>query len=87
MSKVLIYSAANLANTGRMVGVNLGLHEAKKALLKGDISSPIVVYTKQDELKTTTGNISNEIHVKTDNGDTITFIDAKVDVKKEMEIN
>ena len=86
MSKVLIYSAANLANTGRMVGVNLGLHEAKKALLKGDISSPIVVYTKQDELKTTTGNISNEIHVKTDNGDTITFIDAKVDVKKEMEI-
>ena len=86
MSKVLIYSAANLANTGRMVGVNLGLHEAKKALLKGDLSSPIVVYTKQDELKTTTGNISNEIHVKTDNGDTITFIDAKVDVKKEMEI-
>lgn len=86
MSKVLIYSAANLANTGRMVGVNLGLHEAKKALLKGALSSPIVVYTKQDELKTTTGNISNEIHVKTDNGDTITFIDAKVDVKKEMEI-
>lgn len=86
MSKILIYSAANLANTGRMVGVNLGLNEAKKALLQGALSSPIVVYTKQDKLKTENSNIINEIFLKTDNGDTIAFIDAKVDVKKEMEI-
>ena len=86
MSKILIYSAANLANSGRMAGVNLGLHEAKKALLQGALLSPIVVYTRQDELKTANSNTINEIFLKTDNGDMITFVDVKVDVKKEMEI-
>ena len=86
MSKILIYSAANLSNTGRMVGVNLGLNEAKKALLQRALLSPIVVYTRQDGLKTANSNTINEIFLKTDNGDMITFVDAKVDVKKEMEI-
>jgi hypothetical protein len=75
-----------MINAGRMATLNLGLQESKKSLLHGALASPIEVYTKKEELKTADSNISNEIYLKTDNGDIIVFIDAKIDVSKEMLI-
>ena len=83
-SKILIYLSQNMINAGRMATLNLGLQESKKSLLHGALASPIEVYTKKEELKTADSNISNEIYLKTDNGDIIAFIDAKIDVKKEV---
>ncbi|MGI6291338.1 MAG: DUF6046 domain-containing protein [Bacteroidales bacterium] len=85
-SKILIYLSQNMINAGRMATLNLGLQESKKSLLHGALASPIEVYTKKEELKTADSNISNEIYLKTDNGDIIVFIDAKIDVSKEMLI-
>jgi len=85
-SKILIYLSQNMINAGRMATLNLGLQESKKSLLHGALASPIEVYTKKEELKTADSNISNEIYLKTDNGDIIAFIDAKIDVKKEVYV-
>ena len=85
-SKILIYLSQNMINAGRMATLNLGLQESKKSLLHGALASPIEVYTKKEELKTADSNISNEIYLKTYNGDIIVFIDAKIDVSKEMLI-
>jgi hypothetical protein len=87
MSKILIYTFANVANRARMAAVNAGGQAIKKAWYESAMPVEIKEYDYFcDHLMTDENSRRNNIILRLDNEYEIEFIDAKINVTKSNDI-
>lgn len=75
------YIGANVANEAANIGANIGINAAKSAVYKTRLNQgrPYPVFVSADDF-------DNYLILKTDAGDSIEFLDAKINVTKKKTI-
>lgn len=86
-TKILIYAAANTANTARMVGTNLGVTAIREQQHILALKTPIQIFDSyNDRLINDGDSLENVVILRTDSNVQIRIINALVDITKNSDI-